>query len=241
MASTGVCRLSTELQVRSKLLRQILQRLQVAHSKGVWPPGKNRNQPQHPILKKKRHNDDGAYAELPAGGGIRPRVQRRITGQLHCSARSAYTCKARPRVDHDANFRSRIARNCPANQLPLLFERNRGASRMGRSKRLLDKFPKKLVWDTIEQLSKFCRQLYGRQAGALRRTGPRGWGVTLSGSCDFPVVISLNGECSGEQALKGLLVEYQVVSVRGHDSGGRSETDGIVAQVCPLLRELLRR
>ncbi|HEY1400805.1 MAG TPA: hypothetical protein VF953_04395 [Terriglobales bacterium] len=109
----------------------------------------------------------------------------------------------------------------------MLFERNRGASRMGRLKRLLGNFPKKLVWDTIEQLSKFRRQLHGRQAGALGRTGPRCWRVSLSGTCDFPVVISLNGEGGGQQALKGLLVEYQVGPIRGHNSGGRSETTAL--------------
>jgi len=90
----SVCRLSTELQVRSKLFRQILQRLQVAHSKCVWPPGKDCNQPQQLILMKKGHDNDGAYAEFPARAGIHPGVQHRITAQLHCSARSAYTCKA---------------------------------------------------------------------------------------------------------------------------------------------------
>ena len=72
MTSTGVCRPSTELQVRTKFFRQILQRLQSAHSKCVWPPGKDCNQPQHPILMKKRHDSDGADSELPARARIHP-------------------------------------------------------------------------------------------------------------------------------------------------------------------------
>jgi len=84
----------TELQVCSKLVRQILQRLQVAHSKCVGPPGKHCNQAEQLILMKERHDNDGANAEFPARIGIYPGVQRRITAELHCSARSAYTCKA---------------------------------------------------------------------------------------------------------------------------------------------------
>src|SRR6266852_1780278 len=100
-----------------------------------------------------------------------------------------------------------MSRTLASTVVSLRVERTRGASRMGRLKRLLGNFPKKLIWDTIEQLSKFRRQLHGRQAGALGRTGPRCWRVSRSGTCDFPVVISLNGEGGGQQALKGLLVE----------------------------------
>src|SRR5260370_27590995 len=105
---------------------------------------------------------------------------------------------------------------------------------MGRVKCLLGNFPKKLVWDTIEQLSKFRRQLHGRQADALGRTCPRRWRVSLSGTRDFPVVISLNGEGRGQQALKRLLVEYQVVPIRGHNCGAdKVDTHGTVAQPSP--------
>ena len=48
-----------------------------------------------------------------------------------------------------------------------------------------------------------------------------------------PVVMFLNDEGSGQQALKGLLVECQVGPVRGHGIGGRKivKTDSIVVQV----------
>jgi hypothetical protein len=52
-------------------------------------------------------------------------------------------------------------------------------------------------------------------------------------SSEFPpVVMFLNGEGSGQQALKGLLVECQVGPVRGHGISGREivETDAIVFQ-----------
>ena len=61
--------------------------------------------------------------------------------------------------------------------------------------------------------------------------------LSLSSGClssEFPpVVMFLNGEGGGEQALKCLLVEYQVGPVREHGIGGREiiETDAIVVQV----------
>ena len=66
--------------------------------------------------------------------------------------------------------------------------------------RLLDNFPKKMVWDKIEQLSRF-------HPGSHR------------GTLELLVVIFLNGEGSPQQALKGLLIESQVVPVQGHDIG----------------------
>jgi hypothetical protein len=61
--------------------------------------------------------------------------------------------------------------------------------------------------------------------------------LSLSSGClssEFPpVVMFLNGEGSGQQALKGLLVECRVGPIRGHGIGGReiAETDAIVVQV----------
>jgi hypothetical protein len=54
-----------------------------------------------------------------------------------------------------------------------------------------------------------------------------------------PVVMLLNGEGGGEQALKGLLVQCQVRPVRGHGIGGRRnvQTDTIVVQVGPFGNE----
>jgi hypothetical protein len=127
-----------------------MQSLQVTHSECVWPPGKDSNQTQAPILMNQRHENDGTDSELPARAGIFPGVQRRITAQLHGSAGNACSCKACSRVDHFANFGSKITRSGPANQLLLLLESNRGPGRVGCLKRLLGNFQKKMCWDTIE-------------------------------------------------------------------------------------------
>ena len=150
MSGIRVCGLSTELKVRGRLLRQIMQGLQVTHSECVWPAGKDCNQAQAPILMNKRHENDGTYTDLPARAGIFPRVQRRIAAQLHGSAGNAYTCKACSCADHLANFGSKVARCGPASQILLLLESNRGPGRVGCLKRLPGNFQKKMCWDTIE-------------------------------------------------------------------------------------------
>jgi len=61
-----------------------------------------------------------------------------------------------------------------------------------------------------------------------------GFRFRLCGSSLFqPVVMFLNDEGRGQQALKGLLVQCQIGPIRGHGIGGReiAETDAIVMQV----------